>query len=143
MLHRASGKIIITPHPKEMSRLINAPIDIIQSDRAGCARLFAEKFGVYVVLKGSNTVVAQPESRKAYVNASGNNGLAKGGSGDVLAGILGGMLSQNFETMDALAAGVYVHGYAADVLSDKMSKSGMLPGDVIKELAYCLSEFEK
>lgn len=143
MLHRALGKIIITPHPKEMSGLINAPIDIIQSDRAGCARVFAEKFGVYVVLKGANTVVAQPESRKAYVNASGNNGLSKGGSGDVLAGILGGMLSQNFETMDALAAGVYVHGYAADVLADKMSKSGMLPGDVIKELAYCLSEFEK
>ena len=143
MLQRATGNVILTPHPKEMSRLINAPVDLIQSDRAGCARVFAEKFGVYVVLKGANTVVAQPESRRAYVNATGNNGLSKGGSGDVLAGLMGGMLAQKFSIMDALATSVYIHGYVADVLSEKMSKIGMLPSDVIKELPYCLAEFEK
>ena len=143
LIRNRRSDLILTPHPKEMSRLINAPVDLIQSDRAGCARVFAEKFGVYVVLKGANTVVAQPDTRRAYVNATGNNGLSKGGSGDVLAGLMGGMLAQNFAVMDALTSAVYIHGYAADVLSEKMSEISMLPSDVVKELAFCMSDFKK
>ncbi len=142
ILQRAKSKVILTPHPKEMSRLITAPVDIVQSDRTGCARIFSQKTGAYVVLKGSNTVVAQPESRRAYVNASGNNGLSKGGSGDVLAGLIGGILAQGVPVMDALVMGVYVHGYTADLLAEKTSKIGMLPTDVINELPLCFKEFE-
>ena len=95
------------------------------------------------MLKGSNTVVACPDSPKVYINASGNSGLSKGGSGDVLAGLMGGFAVQDFELTDAVCASVYVHGYTGDTVADKYSKSGMLPEDVVNELKYTLRDFEK
>lgn len=143
ILQNASCEIVLTPHPGEMSRLCRQRTEIIESDRVSCAREFAKNHGVYLALKGSNTVVAQPQSNKAYVNASGNSGLSKGGSGDVLAGLMGGFVALGMPVMDAVTAAVYIHGYTADVLSEKMSKSGMLPSDLVKELAYSMSVFEK
>lgn len=143
LLQNISCDVILTPHPKEMSRLCGEKIELIESNRISYAKSFANEHGVYLVLKGANTIVSRPDSPKAYVNASGNSGLAKGGSGDVLAGIIGSFLAQGFATMNALTAAVYIHGYTADSLSDKISKTAMLPTDIIDELKYTMSVFEK
>lgn len=143
ILKEASSRVVLTPHPKEMSRLVGTPVEIIQSDRVACAKTFATENNAYVVLKGSNTVVACPDSSRVYINASGNSGLSKGGSGDVLAGLMGGFAVQDFELTDAVCCAVYVHGYTGDTVADKYSKSGMLPEDVVNELRYTLADFEK
>ncbi len=143
ILRNAKSKVVLTPHPKEMSRLTGTPTEIIQSDRIGWARKFSEENGVYLALKGSNTVVTEPDSKRTYVNASGNNGLSKGGSGDVLAGIMGGFAVQGFGLVDAITAAVYIHGHVADIVADNLSKSGMLPSDLVSELGATLGAFEK
>ena len=134
--------VILTPHPGEMSRLTGVQTELLQTDRVSCAKNYAHEHGVYVVLKGSNTVVASPESDRVYVNASGNNGLSKGGSGDVLAGMIASLCAQGINPVNSADAGVYIHGYCADVLADRESKTGMLPTDIIKELASVYAEFE-
>lgn len=143
ILQRAKCKLVLTPHPKEMSRLCSKPVQVILSDTVGCARAFSEEHGVYLVLKGANTVVTEPDSKKAYVNASGNNGLSKGGSGDVLAGLIGGIAVQEFNLTDALTVSVYIHGHTADVLAERMSRTGMLPSDIVGELVRVFRFFEK
>jgi NAD(P)H-hydrate epimerase len=114
----------------------------VQADRAAMARRFAQEQGVYLVLKGSNTVIASPDDDRLYVNVTGNNGLAKGGSGDVLAGMLGAFTAQKVSLPDALCLGVYLHGYCADELAQKTSKTGMLPTDVIEALPESFAAFE-
>jgi NAD(P)H-hydrate epimerase len=143
MLQSASCDVILTPHPGEMSRLCGTRIELIETNRVGTAREFASNYNVYLVLKGANTIVAQPDTKKAYVNSSGNSGLAKGGSGDVLSGLMGGFIAQGLGTVNSMTAAVYIHGYTADGVAEKMSKSGMLPSDVVSELAYSMRAFEK
>lgn len=143
MLQRAKCQLVLTPHPKEMSRLCGVPTEVILSDTVGTARSFSEKHGVYLALKGANTVVTVPDSKKAYVNASGNNGLSKGGSGDVLAGLIGGLAVQQFSLPDAITAAVYIHGHTADIVAERTSKTGMLPSDVVSELSRVFRFFEK
>ena len=143
VLERAKSKIVLTPHIGEMHRLTKLDKAIIVSDKTAVARTFSEHYGVYLVLKGSNTVVSTPIDKRVYVNNTGNTGLSKGGSGDVLAGLIGGFIAQDFEFIDALNAAVFVHGYTGDSVSDRTSKSGMLPSDVVSELAYSLGHFEK
>ncbi|MBO5185070.1 MAG: NAD(P)H-hydrate dehydratase, partial [Clostridia bacterium] len=142
LLENVSAPVILTPHPGEMSRLTGVQAKLIQADRVACAGQFAKEYGVYVVLKGSNTVVASPDSDRVYVNASGNNGLSKGGSGDVLAGILSAFCARGLRPVDAADAAVYIHGYCADVLADRYSKIGILPSDVIDELREIFADFE-
>lgn len=142
LLNNHAAPVIITPHPGEMSRLTGVDTQLIQTDRVSYAKNYSHEHEVYVVLKGSNTVVASPESDRVYVNASGNNGLSKGGSGDVLAGMLGALCAQGTEIKNCADAAVYIHGYCADVLADRESKTGMLPGDIVKELATVFAEFE-
>lgn len=142
MLKSATAPVILTPHPKEMSRLTGIPVSLIQSDRMKTARTFAAESQAYIVLKGTNTVVASPDSEKIYINTSGNTGLAKGGSGDVLAGIIAALAAQGFGPSEAATVGVYIHGHCADTAADRLSQTGMLPSDVIDELATVFSEFE-
>ena len=142
LLQNAAAPVILTPHPKEMARLAQCTAAEVQADRTGMARKFAEEQGVYLVLKGSNTVIASPDDDRLYVNVTGNNGLAKGGSGDVLAGMLGAFTAQKLPLPDALCVGVYLHGYCADELAQKISKTGMLPTDVIEALPECYAAFE-
>ncbi len=143
IIRGAKNKLIFTPHPLEMSRLTGEDVQVILSDPVAAARSFSERFGVYTVLKSANTVVAFPDSKGAYINSTGNTGLSKGGSGDVLAGLIGGLAVQPFDLPSALCAGVYIHGYTADVVADKASKTGMLPSDVINEFKTVFSYFEK
>lgn len=142
LLQNAAAPVILTPHPKEMSRLCRRSVPEIQSDRADAARRFAQEQGVYLVLKGANTVIASPDDMRVYVNVTGNNGLSKGGSGDVLAGMLGAFCVQCKALPDALCVGVYLHGHCADELAQQVSKTGMLPTDVIEALAQTYASFE-
>lgn len=143
ILQRAKCELVFTPHPKEMSRLCGKTTELIVSDTVGTARDFCQKHGVYLALKCANTVVCEPSGKRVYVNASGNNGLSKGGSGDVLAGLMGGMAVQDFRLIDAITCAVYVHGFAADVVAEQKSKTGMLPSDVVDKLADIFRYFEK
>ena len=140
MLRKAKCRLILTPHPGEMARLTGTSVDAVQKDRVGTASAFAAEYGVTLVLKGANTVVAGQKGGAVYVNTTGNSGMAKGGSGDFLAGLLGGFVAQGVHFPAETA--VYVHGLCGDRAADRLSARGMLPTDCIAELPYVLSEFE-
>lgn len=142
ILKSAASPVILTPHPKEMSRLTGTPTQIIQADRINAARSFAKEHGVYLVLKGANTVVAEPNSEEVYINSTGNSSLARGGSGDVLSGIIASFAANGLAPASAAALGVYIHGHCADMQSEKYSKTGLLPSDVIDGLKGVFSDFE-
>ncbi len=142
ILQNAACPVILTPHPKEMARLLGTQTDDVQSRRSQIALYAARTYGVYLVLKGANTVIASPNEAAVYLNSTGNNGLSKGGSGDVLAGMLGALCAQNISLPQALCAGVYLHGHAADVVAAELSRTGMLPTDVIEALSRVFSAFE-
>jgi NAD(P)H-hydrate epimerase len=124
---------VVTPHPGEMARLSGRSTAEVQSDRIGVARDVAAARGVIVVLKGARTIIAEPDGRVA-VNCSGNPGLGSGGTGDVLAGVLGGLLAQGYPPRDAARLGVFLHGFAADRVADRRGTTGLLASDVIDEL---------
>lgn len=132
---RRNEFLAITPHPGEMARLMGCSAPDVQRDRAGIAIAAARRFNAHVILKGYGTLVAAPDGR-IYANATGNAGLAKGGSGDVLAGLLAAVTAQ-FGTADwlrVLALGVYLHGAAADLLAERTDASGICAMDVADAL---------
>lgn len=133
VLKERKGQTVLTPHPLEFSRISGIPVAEIQRDRIGKARAFAMEYGVTLALKGANTVIASADG-ECYVNSCGNAGLAKGGSGDVLTGIIAAMLAQGVEPFRAAASGVYCHARASDILADRLPMPCMLPTDVISVL---------
>ena len=133
VLKRATAPIILTPHPGEMARLIGSNAHTVQKNRYMIAKSFAQEYRVTLVLKGANTLIATPEGR-VYVNLTGNNGMAKGGSGDVLAGMIASFLAQGMSAETAAVSGVYYHGLSGDICAKKYSSRSMLPGDMIAEL---------
>lgn len=128
---------IITPHPTEMGRLIGKDASFVQSDRTHIATEFASEYNCVVVLKGKNTVIAFP-SGESVINTTGNSGLSKGGSGDVLAGVIASLCAQGYSCEEAAVLGVYVHGLAADRLTSKYGKHGLLPRDLPEEIGLIL-----
>ena len=126
----AAGPRVLTPHPGEMARLTKQTTRRVQQDREGAALDFASRYKCVVVLKGHGTVVANPEGR-AYVNTTGNSGLASGGTGDVLAGLVGGLLAQGITCTDAALLGVFLHGLAGDLAAAAKTQRGMVASDVI------------
>ncbi len=129
----ASGRrVIVTPHPGEMARLSGKSVAEIQGDRLGAAREFAARHGVITVLKGARTIIASPDGR-AFVNTSGNPALAKGGSGDLLAGMIAGLLAQfEAEPLESAALGVWLHGVAADLLAAARDERTIVAGDLLR-----------
>lgn len=125
--------LILTPHPGEMARLLDTTTDDIQRDRLATARKAAAAYDAVVVLKGARTVTAAPDGR-AWINLSGNAGLAAGGTGDVLAGIIGSLLGQGYAPEDAATLGVFLHGFAADRIAARRGMIGMIASDLIDEL---------
>jgi hydroxyethylthiazole kinase-like uncharacterized protein yjeF len=133
-LSRRSAPVILTPHPGEMARLCGKSIPDIQGDRIETARSFAWKFGVTLVLKGARTVVATPEG-EVYINRTGNAGMATGGTGDVLAGIIAGLLAQDMSATQSAALGVYLHGSAGDrAASSRPYMASLIASDIIDQL---------
>ncbi len=113
---RRAGSTLITPHPAEAARLLASSTDEVQADRVGAALKLAQRFKAHVALKGCGTVIAHPDGRWR-INATGNPGLASGGSGDVLSGMAGALLAQGWPAAAALSCAVLLHGAAADVLA--------------------------
>lgn len=133
VLKNRKGPVILTPHPGEMSRLNGKSVEEIQKDRIKTARGFAEQYNVHLVLKGAKTVIAHPDGR-LFINPTGNPGMASGGMGDVLTGLIAGFLAQGYAPEDAAHIGVYLHGAAADFLSDAMGPFGYIAGDVMESV---------
>jgi hydroxyethylthiazole kinase-like uncharacterized protein yjeF len=140
-LAKCRGRAILTPHPGEMARLAGISTADVQTNRIAAAETFAQKHGCCLVLKGARTVIAEPEG-PIHINPTGNPALSSGGSGDVLTGLIGGFLARGWDPARAAMAGVYLHGMAADLLSEEMGQSGILAGellDVIPRLASSLA----
>jgi len=125
--------VILTPHPGELSLLLGIPIADIQADRLAAVREAAKRTGAIVVLKGAGTLVAK-EGRSTFLNLNGNPGMACGGSGDVLAGLLVGLLAQGIESIAAAQAAVWIHGAAGDVAALRKTQPAMKAGDIADEL---------
>ena len=132
-----SCPLIVTPHPAEMSRLLSLSIEEINSSRIKYAKQFAMQYGFITVLKGSASIVASPDGR-LYINSTGNSGLAKGGSGDVLAGIIASLCAQGIEPFESAVLGVYLHGAAADRLLEIKGPYALLPSELAEEAGKIL-----
>ena len=134
-----AGELIVTPHPGEMARLTGLSAVQINADREKTAQQYAQKWNAVVVLKGARTVVAAPDGRLC-VNSTGNPGLARGGSGDVLAGMAAALLACGLPAYEAAACAVYLHGAAADRAATTHGEYGMLPHDILPELGAMFAE---
>lgn len=133
--------VVLTPHPGEMARLAGKSIEEIQSNRVEIARSYAQEWGVSLVLKGNKTVIANP-SGEVYINISGNPGMATAGSGDVLCGVIAGLIAQGLKPQDAAFAGVYLHGLAGDFAAQVKGERGLIAGDLISCLPGVIKEYE-
>lgn len=134
-LAERAGPLVITPHPGEMARLLGRTATEVQANRFEVAKEAAQRARAVTVLKGAGTLVAEAGQPLA-INMTGNPGMATGGMGDVLTGLLGGLLAQKMKTFDAARAAVFLHGHAGDMASDDKSEPGITAGDVINELPY-------
>lgn len=134
--------LILTPHPAELSRLLGCSMAQIQKDRIAAARQAVQRTGAVVVLKGHHTVIAAP-SGELWVNPTGNPGMAVGGSGDVLAGMIAALVAQGLSPEDAARCGVYLHGAAGDRAAARLSQHAMLPSDMIDELGGLFLQLEQ
>ncbi len=141
LLERTKAQLVLTPHPGELERLTGLKPAETNADRIGAARRFATEHKVVLVLKGASTVVAAPDGR-AFVNPTGNSGLASGGTGDVLTGLLVGLMAQGMSPLDAACAAVFLHGLAADIavqtLTEYCLAAGDLPGFLSRAFATVL-----
>jgi NAD(P)H-hydrate epimerase len=120
---------IITPHPGELARLLGGDTQAINADRIAAVREAARVTNCVVVLKGHQTLVAEPDGH-VYVNPTGNPGMATGGMGDVLAGIIAALLARDADPLDAACAGVYLHGLAGDILAEELGDTGLTAMEV-------------
>lgn len=129
----AGAPLVITPHPGEMARLCRLSPAQVNADREALAARFARAWGCVVVLKGHGTIVAGPGG-EVFCNTTGGPGLARGGSGDALAGMLAGLLAQGLPALTAALCAVWLHGAAADACERRLGQYGMLPQDLFWEL---------
>lgn len=139
MLRKVRTSLILTPHPGEMARLMGITADEVQKDRITIASTFAMKHRVTLVLKGAATVVATPHGW-VFVNSTGNPGMATGGTGDVLSGMIGSFLAQGYSASQAACLGVYLHGLAGDLAAAEKGETGMIAGDLIEKIPDALKE---
>lgn len=138
-LPHPAGALVLTPHPGEMARLTGLSTGAVNADREGIARRFAQQWDAVVLLKGMRTIIAAPDGR-CFVNPTGNPGLARGGSGDALAGILAALLACGLEAADAAACAAWLHGVAADRAAAQRGEYGMLPQDLFPALGTLFAE---
>jgi NAD(P)H-hydrate epimerase len=131
--------VIVTPHPGEFSRLAGVTTEEVQAHRVELARTFAASHQLYVVLKGHRTVIATPDER-VFINPGGNAGMATGGMGDLLTGIIAGWLGQLLDAEAACKLGVYVHGSAGDLAEAAEGEVALMASDVLAQLGDAVLE---
>jgi ADP-dependent NAD(P)H-hydrate dehydratase / NAD(P)H-hydrate epimerase len=134
-------RFVLTPHPKELSRLMKVTTQAIQADRVNMCLKAAKQLGCVVILKGSFSVVADPDGT-VFINPTGNSSMAKAGAGDVLSGVVGGLLSQGLTPLRAAVAGAYIHGRAGELASHTLGMAGVLAGDISDFIADGLLSIE-
>ena len=137
----AKKRPILTPHPLEFSRISGVSTDEIQGNRIGYAKAFAKKYNVILLLKGAGTIIT--DGKLLYINGSGSSALSKGGSGDVLAGLIASMTAFAQSPIEAVALSAYLHGRAGDELEEELSSFGVTPSDLPKKIAGLIAELEK
>ncbi|OLB90544.1 MAG: NAD(P)H-hydrate dehydratase [Actinobacteria bacterium 13_2_20CM_2_66_6] len=139
---RSRGRLgktrVLTPHPGELGRLTGKTADAVNADRAAAARKAAKEWGAIIVLKGAHTVVAHPDGRVSE-DPHEVPALASGGTGDVLSGIIGGLIAQGSEPFAAAVTGVYVHAAAGRRISQRLGDSGLLAGDLLPEIPLVMN----
>lgn len=140
ILKDKKAPLVITPHPAEMARLVNDDVAYVQANRIDVARAFAKEYECVVVLKGANTVVT--DGTDIFVNTNGNAGMAMGGTGDMLTGMIGSFLAQGFTPIEAAKSAVFIHGLCGDIAATELSQSGMTVNDMLSLLGALMSEFE-
>lgn len=133
LLEQLNENVVITPHIKEMSRLMEKDTAYIRNNILQCAREFSVKYGCVTVIKDAATVISSPKG-KIRINTTGNSGMSKGGSGDVLTGIIGGLISQKLSVYEAASLGVYLHGMAGDYAAAGKSEYSLLSSDILDKL---------
>ncbi len=140
ILRNTKAQVVLTPHLKEMSRLNRMSVQEIAEKREEVALNFAREYSCTVVLKGKNTVVTDGD--RLFINPTGNPGMAKGGSGDVLSGIIASLMAQGVGVFESACLGVYIHGLSGDIASSRLSKTSMLPSDIVSCLCDTFKELE-
>ncbi len=138
LIHLLDNHAVLTPHLGEMARLTNYSIEELKTDRIRVAEEFSQKYGVTLVLKGSPTIVAQPNN-EIWINSTGNPGMATAGMGDVLTGIITGLIAQNVENHTAATLGVYLHGLAGDIVAKSKGTHGLIATDVLNTIPMAIS----
>lgn len=136
-MKNAKAKLVITPHPGEAARLLGRKTSEINADRLGSALELAAVTGAVTVLKGAGSVVATPDG-KTYINTTGNPGMATGGSGDVLTGVIAALAGQGLDPEAAATAGVFLHGLAGDLASVQMGEYGLIASDIADMVALAI-----
>lgn len=139
---KKSMQVVLTPHPGEMSRMLGTSIPDVEAIRISVAQEFARNYGVFLVLKGARTIIASPAGIAA-INGSGNPGMATGGMGDVLTGIIISLLGQGYDAWDACRLGVFLHGFAADMVAEEKGEIGINASDVMEKLPYAYNKLLK
>ncbi len=142
LLRNRTAPTVLTPHPGELSRLTGLGTREILANRIEVARRFAAEWGVVLVLKGSPSVTASPDGM-VMINSSGNAGMATGGSGDVLTGLIASFIGQGLDAFTAAWLGVYVHGFAGDIARNRYGEMGLVAGDILRAVPAVLRELEK
>lgn len=130
IIHRYKGNVIFTPHPGEMARLLNCTVREVETDRLGVAKNFAVKHSLFLLLKGHRSVIATPDG-EVFINPFGNDALGKGGSGDVLTGLIASFIAQGAGPLNALVAASYLHARAGEEKAKSLSHYGVTPFDLI------------
>lgn len=141
LLSRPGPPLILTPHPGEMSRLSGLGAEKIEKNRLETARRFSQEYRVCLVLKGAKTVIAEP-SGQLSINPTGNPGMATAGTGDVLTGIIAGLLSQGVANASAAKLGVYLHGMAGDIAAERRGEAGLIAGDLIEQIPAAIRKLK-
>ena len=136
---RPEAPVVITPHPGEMARLAGATVADVQRDRIGAAHGFATAHGVHVVLKGARTVIARADGA-VLINTTGNPGMATGGSGDMLTGVVAAWLAQVEDVGAAVALAVHVHGLAGDLAAENVGETGVIARDIAHHLGRAVEK---
>ncbi len=139
---RLTGDAILTPHPGEMARLAGVTVDEVQSDRIGITKGLARKMNKTIVLKGACTVIATPDGRTG-ISPVANPGLASAGTGDVLSGIIAGLVAQGLSFFDAAAAGVFLHGEAGEMVRSRLGDAGMIASDLLPVLPLVIKQLKE
>jgi len=142
LLKKAQAPLVITPHPGEMAKLLGVSVTDVQSNRVAVAEGFARQTNVVVVLKGAGTVIATPEGR-VFINNTGNPGMATGGTGDVLSGMVAALLALGMVPAVAAACAVWLHGRAGDIAVERNGVAGLLAGDIVEAVPAALKSINR